>query len=77
VTGLLPRRRLPSQARIPARSPLELLRWNWGSAYEIEECRARRRDGLGGWFEAQTPDELDELIQADYTVRPVPREIAP
>jgi hypothetical protein len=77
VTGLPPRRRLPSRARIPARSRLGQLRYNWGDAYEIEKGRARRRDGLGGWLEAQTPDELEALIEADYRARAVPREIAP
>jgi hypothetical protein len=61
----------------PVRSRLEQLRHDWGDAYEIEECRARRRDGLGGWFKAQSLDELDLLIEADYAVLPVPREAAP
>jgi hypothetical protein len=41
---------------------LEALRWNWGSAYEIEmdgeTWRARRLDGLGGRMEAESPEAL-------------------
>jgi hypothetical protein len=61
---------------------LYLLRFDWGSAYEIEPggeqwtARARRRDGLGDWMEG-TPDEVQRLIAADYLARPVSRDIAP
>jgi len=77
VTGLPPRPRPKHSASYPPRTPLGKLRWSWGSAYEIEKGRARRRDGLGSWLEAGTLDELDTMIQADYAAQPVPRDVAP
>jgi hypothetical protein len=54
---------------------LEALRWNWGSAYEIETdgetWRARRFDGLGGWMEAESAEALRGQIVSDYMTRPV------
>ena len=61
---------------------LGLLRFHWGTAYEIEPAgadglaRARRRDGRGDWVEG-TPDEVTAMIAADYLARPVSREAAP
>ncbi len=59
---------------------LGALRYNWGSAYQIEFSeehgwRAKRRDGRGGWLTAATPDELYEVIRADYALKPVPRDL--
>ena len=49
-----------------AMTPLEKIRYNWGSAYEIEhqgdKWRARRLDRLGGWLEADSADTLRTLI---------------
>ena len=54
---------------------LDALRYDWGSAYEIEgngeDWRARRLDGLGGWIEANSPDDLRNQIFADYALKPV------
>lgn len=54
---------------------LGALRYDWGSAYEIEgdgeEWRARRLDGLGGWIEADSPDDLRNEIFGDYALKPV------
>ncbi len=60
---------------------LQALRYNWGSAYEIDFSdehgwRAKRRDGTGE-LTAATPDGLYGAILADYSDRPVPREFAP
>jgi hypothetical protein len=53
---------------------LETLLWNWGEAYEIGAWRAKRRDGLGGWFEADGPQSLDQEITENYAMKPVPRD---
>jgi hypothetical protein len=54
---------------------LDVLRYDWGSAYEIEsadgEWRARRLDGLGDWIEAEIPDDLRNQIFSDYALKPV------
>jgi hypothetical protein len=54
---------------------LDALRYDWGSAFEIEgdgDCwRARRLDGLGGWIETESPDCLRNEIFADYALKPV------
>jgi hypothetical protein len=55
---------------------LDVLRQNWGEAYEIgtDEVgrpRARRLDGLGEWLIASTSEELNVKIVDDYTSRPV------
>jgi hypothetical protein len=59
-------------------TPLEVLRWNWGEAYEIGcddgEWWYRRRDGLGGRQTAQNADALHKLVIEDYTFLPVRRE---
>ena len=56
---------------------LDALRWNWGIAYEIEpgDCgyRARRRDGLGGWMNADELGTLRNDIVSDYLLKPVNR----
>lgn len=53
---------------------LDALRWNWGSAYEIETdgdtWKARRRDGMEGWITAPDPDTLRNAIVSDYTLKP-------
>jgi hypothetical protein len=55
---------------------LDVLRQNWGEAYEIgideagRPC-ARRLDGLGKWIIASTAEELNVKIVDDYTSRPV------
>jgi hypothetical protein len=56
-------------------SPLETLRHDWGSAYQIEagdgRWRARRLDGLGDWIETQSPGDLRNQIFSDYAIKPV------
>ena len=56
-------------------SALESLRYDWGSAYEIErngdQWRARRLDGLGGWMHADSADDLRTRIFSDYATNPV------
>jgi hypothetical protein len=58
-----------------AMNALDALRYDWGSAYEIEgaddEWRARRLDGLGGWIEAENPSDLRNQIFSDYAIKPV------
>jgi hypothetical protein len=54
---------------------LEVLRRDWGSAYQVEgsddNWRARRLDGLGEWIEADSPDSLRHQIFDDYSLKPV------
>ena len=61
-----------------AREALEMLRFNWGGAYDIARSDgawlAHRRDGLGGTITADRPDDLGTAISRDYAARPVPRE---
>lgn len=56
------------------------LQWSWGSAYGIAGAWgtwvARRRDN-GRLLTADSPDQLRELMIADYQAQPVPREAAP
>ena len=59
---------------------LEAIRYGWGDAYEVgcDDARgwwARRRDGLGGDITAPGADELWSAILADYTLKPVPRDL--
>lgn len=61
----------------------ELLQFNWDTAYALsydpsqaQPFHAERRDGLG-MLSADSPDALCEVVQRDYTARPVPREVAP
>jgi hypothetical protein len=58
-----------------AMNALDALRFDWGTAYEIEGdgdyWRTRRLDGLGGWLEATNPDALRNKIISDYTLKPV------
>lgn len=60
-----------------AQRELEALCFGWGEAYEITAgpWAARRRDGLGGPIEAGGPDELRRKIEADYAMKPVPRDL--
>jgi hypothetical protein len=57
---------------------LEVLRHDWGSAYQVEgsddSWRARRLDGLGELIEAETPDSLRNQIFNDYSLKPVQRQ---
>ena len=54
---------------------LDALRWNWGSAYQIETdgdtWRARRLDRLGGWMEADSAEALRSQVVSDYMTKPV------
>jgi hypothetical protein len=63
-----------------AMNALEALRYDWGSAYEIErnghEWRARRLDGLGGWMDADSADDLRTQIFSDYALKPVRQQDA-
>lgn len=62
------------------------LQYHWDTAYQFEYDRApgsqtpfrvRRRDDLARMLEAETPDELGDMIEEDYRRKPVPREVAP
>lgn len=57
-------------------TPLAVLKWHWGSAYDIwhfgTRWIAQRRDDRST-LRADSPEELRNLIIADYTARPVPR----
>ena len=60
---------------------LRALRWNWDEAYTITRPRdglwiAERRDTRES-LRSDTPFGLRELIIADYSARPVPREPVP
>jgi len=52
--------------------------WNWGETYIITCANglyhAERRDN-GAKVHAPDPGQLDHEIQADYTARPVPRDL--
>jgi hypothetical protein len=56
---------------------LDALLWDWGEAYEIEmpdadhSWRARRLDGLGGWIDADSAEDLRNQIVSDYVTKPV------
>lgn len=58
-----------------AMNTLQAIRYDWGSAYEIEhdgdKWRARRLDGLGGWMDADSADDLRTQIFSDYAIKPV------
>lgn len=59
---------------------LAALRWGWGEAYRIGFDAARgwwaqRRDNQGGDITAGDPGSLGTAILADYTLKPVPREL--
>ena len=57
---------------------LACLRWHWGEAYEITRAfgmfRAVRRDD-GSAVSASTANWLAAEILADYSARPVPRDV--
>jgi hypothetical protein len=60
-----------------ARDALEELRHHWGEAYDIQQTGgvtwlAARRDGRGA-VHANSPEDLEAAITADYKARPVPR----
>ena len=70
----------PQAARMAIDDALETLRWHWGDAYEIglddeHGWHAKRRDGLGGLLTASGPDELYRVIEADYALKHVPRDL--
>jgi len=58
--------------------PLDELRWHWGDAYLISyfpgpgRWVAQRRDSHAT-MSAEGPEELRDLILADYTAHPVSR----
>jgi hypothetical protein len=59
--------------------PLDALRWHWGDAYlisffEPDAWVAQRKDNRET-LRADTPADLRDLILADYTARPVPRQL--
>jgi hypothetical protein len=61
-------------------APLDALRWHWGDAYlisffEPDQWVAQRRDDRAT-LRADNPVDLRDLIMADYTARPVSRQIA-
>lgn len=62
---------------------LEALLWDWGEAYEIEmpgadhSWRARRLDGLGGWMDADSAEDLRNQIVSDYVTKPVRKPSEP
>jgi hypothetical protein len=63
------------------RDALASLRWNWEEAYVITRPReglwvAQRRDNRET-LRSDSPFGLRELIIADYSARPVPRELIP
>jgi hypothetical protein len=65
----------------PLTRPLASLRWHWGSAYDIRNPLPRvwiaeRRDTRDA-LRADSPVALRDLIVADYTARPVPRDASP
>jgi len=58
------------------------LRHHWGDAYGIDYdnhhgWRARRRDGRGEVLTGADPDEMFDVISADYRAVPVPRSCGP
>jgi hypothetical protein len=69
-----------SLSELMARQSLEALRWNWDGAYEFRvqgsEWVAERADGLGV-ITAPGPSELADKVHADYSARPVPRDLPP
>ncbi|HLN69092.1 MAG TPA: hypothetical protein VK280_17720 [Streptosporangiaceae bacterium] len=60
--------------------PLDALRWHWGDAYlisffEPDQWVAQRRDNRET-LRSDSPVDLRDLIYADYTARPVSRDVA-
>lgn len=57
---------------------LALLRWHWGTAYDIRYAwgmfTASRRDN-GATVRRPDAEELDAEILADYHAKPVPRDL--
>jgi hypothetical protein len=64
---------------VVADDALKELKFHWGSAYHLAVvggvCTARRKDGRGGTLTSPVPEGLRLLIVADYTARPVPRDL--
>lgn len=62
------------------RNELQDLQFHWGDAYLItgagEHWIAQRRDD-GRMLIASGPEELRELIRADYEAQPVARDLTP
>jgi hypothetical protein len=61
--------------------PLDELRWHWGDAYlisffEPDVWVAQRRDDRSV-LRSDSPADLREKIQADYTTRPVSGQDSP
>lgn len=67
----------PEDARwLGERHQLQLLRWHWGTFYEIalgSEWTAKRRDS-GEVLVADSAGGLRHRIHEDFAVRPVPRQ---
>ena len=62
-------------------APLDALRWHWGGAYlisffEPDVWAAQRRDNRQT-LRADNPEDLRDLIVADYNANPVSRQVAP
>ena len=62
-------------------APLDALRWHWGGAYlisffEPDVWVAQRRDNREV-LRADNPEDLRDLIVADYNANPVSRQVAP
>ena len=62
-------------------APLDALRWHWGGAYlisffEPDAWVAQRRDNRET-LRADNPEDLRDLIVADYNANPVSRQVAP
>ena len=66
-----------SLSELMARQAMEALRHHWDGAYTFRrqggEWVAERADGLGV-VRAGSAELLADLVQADYSARPVPRE---
>lgn len=66
-----------------AQQKLDALLWDWSEAYEIEmpdadhRWRARRLDGLGGWMDAGSAEDLRNQIVSNYVTEPVRRPSYP
>lgn len=72
--------RAPRIAKVIRDDALGRLRHGWGEAYRIgydprRRWWAQRRDGEGEEITAPDEDCLWEAIRADYTTKPVPRDV--
>jgi hypothetical protein len=70
---------MPLYPGTTASTALALLRWHWGDAYDIsvdgDEWQAVRKDGEGSMISAPVPDELRMAMLADYSLKPVSRDM--